>query len=139
MYAVIRAGGRQYKVASGDVIEVDRLGASEGDEVTFAPTLVVDDGSVKSSAGDLQGLTVTGKVVGHKRGEKIRVFNYHRKTGWKKTRGHRQELTSVEITGIGSPSSKTQTKRRDGEAEAQAAAQPRQTAEAEPEQNQAEA
>src|SRR5687768_3342779 len=101
MYAVIRAGGRQYKVASGDVIEVDRLGASEGDEVTFAPTLVVDDGKVRSSAADLEALKVTAKVLGHKRGEKIRVFNYHRKTGWKKTRGHRQELTAVEITGIG--------------------------------------
>ena len=100
MYAVIRAGGRQYKVASGDVIEVDRLGASEGDEVTFAPTLVVDGDKVKTSAADIGDVKVTGKVVGHKRGEKIRVFNYHRKTGWKKTKGHRQELTAVEITGI---------------------------------------
>jgi large subunit ribosomal protein L21 len=109
MYAVIRAGGRQYKVASGDVIEVDRLGASEGDEVAFVPMLVVDDGSVKSSAADLQGLKVTAKVVGHKRGEKIRVFNYHRKTGWKKTKGHRQELTTVEITGIGGSESKAES------------------------------
>ncbi len=101
MYAVIRAGGRQYKVVSGDVIEVNRLGASEGEEISFVPTLVVDDGSVKTAAADLEGLTVTGKVLGNKRGEKIRVFNYHRKTGWKKTRGHRQELTAVEITGIG--------------------------------------
>ena len=101
MYAVIRAGGRQFKVASGDVIDVDRLGASEGDEVTFSPVLIVDDGAIKSRPAELDGLAVTAKVVGHKRGEKIRVFNYHRKTGWKKTKGHRQELTSVEITKIG--------------------------------------
>jgi large subunit ribosomal protein L21 len=101
MYAVIRAGGRQFKVASGDVIDVDRLGASEGDEVSFAPVLIVDDGAIKSRPAELDGLAVTAKVVGHKRGEKIRVFNYHRKTGWKKTKGHRQELTSVEITKIG--------------------------------------
>lgn len=100
MYAVIKAGGRQFKVASGDVIEVDRLGASEGEEVSFPAVLVVDDGKIKSRPAELDGVTVTAKVIGHKRGEKIRVFNYHRKTGWKKTKGHRQELTAVEITGI---------------------------------------
>jgi large subunit ribosomal protein L21 len=100
MYAVIRSGGRQYKVASGDVIEVNRLEASEGDEVSFEPVLLVDDASVKARPADLGGVHVRARVVGHKRGEKIRVFNYHRKTGWKKTRGHRQELTSVEITEI---------------------------------------
>ncbi len=101
MYAVIRAGGRQYKVASGDVIEVDRIGASEGDEVSFVAVLVVDDGGkVRARPADLEGAKVTARVVGHKRGVKIRVFNYHRKTGWKKTKGHRSELTTVEITGI---------------------------------------
>jgi large subunit ribosomal protein L21 len=101
MYAVIHAGGRQYKVASGDVIEVNRLDASEGDEVSFAPVLVVDGDVVKATPGDLEGLKVAGKVLGSKRGEKIRVFNYHRKTGWKKTKGHRQELSLVEIGSIG--------------------------------------
>jgi large subunit ribosomal protein L21 len=101
MYAVIRAGGRQFKVASGDVIEVDRLGASAGEEVSFSPVLVVDDGKIRSRPAELDGLKVTAKVLEHKRGEKIRVFNYHRKTGWKKTKGHRSELTAVEITGIG--------------------------------------
>jgi large subunit ribosomal protein L21 len=100
MYAVIRAGGRQYKVASGDVIEVNRLDASEGQEVSFAAVLVVDDSTVKVRPAELEGVQVRGRVVGHKRGEKIRVFNYHRKTGWKRTSGHRQDLTSVEITGI---------------------------------------
>ncbi len=100
MYAVIQAGGRQYKVASGDVIEVNRLDASEGQEVSFPAVLVVDEKTVRALPADLDGAQVKGRVVGHKRGDKIRVFNYHRKTGWKKTRGHRQELTAVEITEI---------------------------------------
>jgi large subunit ribosomal protein L21 len=107
MYAVIRAGGRQYKVASGDVIEVNRLDAPEGQEVSFDAVLVVDEGSVRARPAELDGVQVRGRVVGHGRGEKIRVFNYHRKTGWKKTRGHRQDLTSVEITEIAPPKSKT--------------------------------
>ena len=100
MYAVIRAGGKQYKVASGDVIEVDRIAADEGAEVAFEPVLVVDGDNLRAAAADLDGASVKGRVVGHKRGKKIRVFNYHRKTGWKKTRGHRSELTRVEITEI---------------------------------------
>lgn len=95
MYAVIRAGGRQYKVASGDVIEVNRLEASEGEEVSFAPVLVVDDGAVRARPDELVGVSVRGRVVGHGRGTKIRVFNYHAKTGWKRTRGHRQDRKSV--------------------------------------------
>jgi large subunit ribosomal protein L21 len=109
MYAVIRAGGRQYKVASGDVIEVNRLDAAEGSDVAFDPVLVVDDGAIKVKPADIGALKVRGKVVSHKRGTKIRVFNYHRKTGWKKTRGHRQELTAVEITEIAAaPQAKTE-------------------------------
>ena len=103
MYAVIRAGGKQYKVASGDVIEVDRLHADEGAEVSFPTVLVVDGATVRARSTELAGANVKGRVVGHKRGKKIRVFNYHRKTGWKKTRGHRSELTRVEITEIGGP------------------------------------
>ena len=100
MYAVIRAGARQYKVASGDVIDVDRIKADEGAEVSFPALMVVDGENVKAVPSDLAGAKVTAKVVNHKRGVKIRVFNYHRKTGWKKTKGHRSELTTVEITGI---------------------------------------
>src|SRR5712692_1645857 len=100
MYAVIRAGGKQYKVASGDVIEVDRLQAAEGAEVAFEPVLLVDGDSFKSRPSELGGTSVKGRVVAHKRGKKIRVFNDHRKSGWKKTRGHRSELTRVEITEI---------------------------------------
>jgi large subunit ribosomal protein L21 len=100
MYAVIRAGARQYKVASGDVIDVDRIKAAEGDEVTFPALMVVDGDAVKALPAELAGVNVTAKVVRHLRGKKIRVFNYHSKTGWKRTKGHRSELTALEITGI---------------------------------------
>jgi large subunit ribosomal protein L21 len=100
MYAVIRAGGKQYKVASGDVIEVDRIQADEGAEVAFEPLMLVDGDSLKARPSELDGTSVKGRVVGHMRGKKIKVFNYHRKSGWKKTRGHRSELTRVEITEI---------------------------------------
>jgi large subunit ribosomal protein L21 len=100
MYAVIRAGGKQYKVASGDVIEIDRLQAAEGAEVAFEPVLLVDGETLRARPSELGGTSVKGRVVGHKRGKKIRVFNYHRKSGWKKTRGHRSELTRVEIMEI---------------------------------------
>jgi large subunit ribosomal protein L21 len=101
MYAVIRAGGRQYKVAPGDVIEVNRLTASTGESVSFPAVLIVDGTDVKARTADLDGVAVQAEVVEHGRGKKIRVFNYHAKTGWKKTRGHRQDLTTVRITGIG--------------------------------------
>ena len=116
MYAVIRAGGRQYKVASGDVIDVNRISGAEGDEVSFPALLVVDGDAVKARPADLEGVSVKAKVVGHKRGKKIRVFNYHRKGGWKKTKGHRQELTAVEITGIATPATPA-TPERSEEAE----------------------
>jgi large subunit ribosomal protein L21 len=100
MYAVIRAGGKQYKVASGDVIDVDRLKADAGAEVSFEPVLLVDGDTMRARASELDGTSVKGRVVAHKRGKKIKVFNYHRKTGWKRTKGHRSELTTVEITEI---------------------------------------
>lgn len=101
MYAVISASGRQYRVASGDLVTLDRMKASEGDEVSFPAVLVVDGDAVKARPGDLDGVVVKGTVVGHGRAKKIRVFNYHAKTGWKKARGHRQDQTTVRITEIG--------------------------------------
>lgn len=101
MYAVIRAGGRQYRVTSGDVIDVNRLPATEGDRVTFEPVLIVDGSTVRARPQELAEAAVEGEVVRHGRGRKIRVFNYHNKTGWKRTKGHRQDLTTVRITEIG--------------------------------------
>lgn len=97
MYAVIRAGGKQYKVSSGDVIDVDRLAVGAGETVSF-PALMVVDGDKVSNETTRQ---VSGEVIAHPRGRKIRVFNYHAKTGWKRTKGHRSNLTTVKITEIG--------------------------------------
>lgn len=101
MYAVIRTGGKQYRVAAGDVIEVDRLKAAEGEQVSFTPVLVADESNVRIRPTELADASVQAEVVRHLRGKKIRVFNYHAKTGWKRTKGHRSELTAVRITGIG--------------------------------------
>jgi large subunit ribosomal protein L21 len=101
MYAVVRTGGKQYKVSSGDLIEIDRLKAEAGQTVSLTPVLLVDGSVVKAKPAELEGLAVQAEVVAHKRGKKIRVFNYHAKTGWKKTKGHRSELTTVRITEIG--------------------------------------
>lgn len=101
VYAVIRSGGRQYRVVAGEVVEVNRLDATPGDTVTFEPVFLAEGTDVKARAGDLEGVTVRGEVVEHTRGKKIRVFNYGPKKGWKRTKGHRQDLTAVRITEIG--------------------------------------
>ena len=101
MYAIIRAGGQQYRVAQGDEITIDRQGVEPGQTLSFAPLLLVDGESVKATPADLDGFQVTAEVVEHGKGRKIKVFNYHSKTGWKKMKGHRSYQTTVRITGIG--------------------------------------
>jgi large subunit ribosomal protein L21 len=104
MYAVIKSGGKQYRVTGGDVLDVNRLKAAAGEAVTFETLLLVDGDSVKARPSELDGAAVQGEVVGHKRGRKIRVFNYHAKGGWHRTVGHRQDLTTVRITEIAATS-----------------------------------
>jgi large subunit ribosomal protein L21 len=98
MYAVIRTGGKQYRVAPGDVIRVEKLAPAEGD-FQFNDVLAVssDEGKV---SGASSGVKVTGRVLGEGRGEKILVFHYKRKKQYKKLQGHRQAFTSVQITEI---------------------------------------
>jgi large subunit ribosomal protein L21 len=92
-YAIIRVGGKQYRVSEGETLLVDRLKTDEGK--TFTPDLLfVPD-------GDGKGVTVTAKVVGHVKGEKIRIGKYRRRTGYKKHTGHRSRLTRIEIESIG--------------------------------------
>ena len=98
MYAVIRAGGKQYRVAPGDVIEVEKLPQESGAEVEFAEVL-----AFSGNEGELTKLSnaiVTGQVVEQKRGDKVLVFHYKRKKQYKKLQGHRQAYTAVKITGI---------------------------------------
>ncbi|MFN2608498.1 MAG: 50S ribosomal protein L21 [Acidimicrobiales bacterium] len=99
MYAVIATGGKQYRVAEGERLDVERLGTGEG-EVTFAPLLVVDGDSVLTGPGGLAGASVTARVVGESAGPKIRGFTYKSKTNNRRHWGHRQHYATIEITGI---------------------------------------
>ena len=101
MYAVIATGGKQERVESGQRIDVELLGVSDGAEVTFAPVLLVDGDDVLATPAQLEGAAVTGTVVGTSKGPKINGFTYKRRTNQRRRFGHRQHYTTVEITGIG--------------------------------------
>jgi large subunit ribosomal protein L21 len=106
MYAVIRTGGKQYKVAPGDVIEIERVKGSGS--VSFTPLLVVDDeGRSTSGRSALAGATVDAKVLHESRGPKTEVMKFRNKTGYRRHSGHRQTYTSVEISGIKMPPEKS--------------------------------
>ena len=97
MYAIVKTGGKQYKVAVGDVVDVELL---DGDSVDLQPILVVDGSTVLSSADDLAKVSITGNVLGETKGPKIKILKYKNKTGYKRRVGHRQRYSQVEITGI---------------------------------------
>ena len=100
MYAIIATGGKQYKVAEGDIIRVEKLGVEAGETVTFDQVLAVrDDASLKVGA-DAAGATVTASVVGNGKARKVIVYKYKRKTGYHKKNGHRQQYTAVKIEKI---------------------------------------
>jgi large subunit ribosomal protein L21 len=101
VYAIVRAGGRQEKVAVGDVLVVDRLAGEPGDDIRFTPVLLVDGSTVTSDSDALSKLVVTGEIVEDLKGPKIRILKYKNKTGYRKRQGHRQHLTRVKITKIG--------------------------------------
>jgi large subunit ribosomal protein L21 len=98
MYAVIRAGGKQYRVAPGDVVKIEKLPAADGDTVEFNDVLAVS--SQEGHIGPGQGALVSGQVMESGRNDKILVFHYKRKKQYKKIYGHRQPFTAVRITEI---------------------------------------
>ncbi len=101
MYAVIETGGKQYKVAEGDVIFIEKLEAAEGDAVTFDKVLVVADGeNVTVGAPAVEGATVTAKVEKQGKAKKIYVFKMKRKKNYRRKKGHRQPFTKVVIEKI---------------------------------------
>jgi large subunit ribosomal protein L21 len=101
MYAILETGGRQYRVATGDKLEIERLDTEAGKEFTFDRVLMVNNaGALSVGTPTVAGATVTADVVEHKRGEKIVVFKMKRRKGYHKTQGHRQELTVVQIKTI---------------------------------------
>jgi large subunit ribosomal protein L21 len=101
MYAVLETGGKQYRVAAGDKIEIERLDTEAGKSVSFDRVLLVNrEGGLKVGAPTVPGATVEADVVEHKRGEKKLIFKMKRRKGYHKTQGHRQELTVVQIKEI---------------------------------------
>ncbi len=98
MYAVIRAGGKQYRVAPGDVVKIEKLPAAQGDAVEFNDVLAVS--AEEGTIGPGQGAVVSGQIMEEGRGDKILVFHFKRKKQYKKIYGHRQPFTSVRITEI---------------------------------------
>ena len=100
MYAIVRSGGTQQKVAVGDVIEIDQVTTGVGESLTLPVLLLVDGESVTSDATTLSGATVTAEVVGATKGPKITILKYKNKTGYRKRQGHRQHYTQVKVTAI---------------------------------------
>ncbi len=100
MYAIVKTGGKQYKVAVGDIVEVEKLDGEPGAEITLPALLVVDDDRLTTDTGTLAEVSVTGRVVEQTKGPKIRIHKFKNKTGYHKRQGHRQRLTRVEVTGI---------------------------------------
>ena len=99
MYAIIATGGKQYKVAEGDVLKVEKLDAEAGNTVTFDQVIAVSDGSLKVGA-DVANASVTATVMEQGRGKKVIVYKYKRKTGYHKKNDHRQSYTQVKIEKI---------------------------------------
>ncbi len=106
MYAVIKSGGKQTRVAEGERVNVERLGAAVGDDVTLAPVLVVDGDTVLSTPDELSGASVAARVVGEAKGPKITGFTYKNKTRSRRRWGHRQKYDTIEITGIAAGAAK---------------------------------
>ncbi len=100
MYAVIRTGGKQYRVAAEDVIEIERTGAEEGDIVEFPVLMVAGEGNVEIGTPVIDGATVAGQVLALSRGPKIIVFKKKRRKHYRRKNGHRQDLMQVQITEI---------------------------------------
>jgi large subunit ribosomal protein L21 len=100
MYAIVKTGGKQYKVAEGDVIEVEKLIGKAGDEVALPAVLLVDGSDLVTDAAKLANVAVTAEVVAHTKGPKIRIHKFKNKTGYHTRQGHRQPLTQVKVTSI---------------------------------------
>ena len=99
-YAIVKTGGKQYKVAEGDVVKVEKLDSEPGAKVSLPVALVVDGSKVTTDAKALEKVAVTGEVLEHTKGPNIRIPKFKNKTGYHKRQGHRQQLTVLKVTGI---------------------------------------
>jgi len=101
MYAVVKTGGKQYRVSAGTKIKVEQLNGDVGSEVTLDQVLMIaEDGNVKLGRPTLSGAAVKAKVIAHGRGDKVNIFKMRRRKHYRKSQGHRQNFTELEITGI---------------------------------------
>lgn len=101
MYAIVKTGGKQYRVEEGQVVRVERLVAASGESVTLEDVLLLaTDAETRVGSPRVLGASVVGKVLEHGRGQKIRVFHYKKRKHYRKTRGHRQDFTALQIEKI---------------------------------------
>ena len=100
MYAIVRSGGRQHKVAVGDILDIDLVSEEVGGTVNLQPLMLVDGENITLDAKGLEKVSVNAEVLGEVKGPKIKILKYKNKTGYKKRQGHRQRYTQVKITGI---------------------------------------
>jgi large subunit ribosomal protein L21 len=100
-YAIFKSGGKQYRVSTGDVIEVEKLDGDAGAKITFSEVLFSGEGSSIKAGADLKGASVVAEVVEQIKGPKVFNFKYRRRKGYHRLVGHRQKLTRVKITSIG--------------------------------------
>ena len=101
MYAVIKTGGKQYKVSEGDTLDIEKIDGEKGNEVVFEEILMISrEGEIKVGTPYVEGAKVTGEIVAQTRGSKIKVFKMKRRKGYRKKTGHRQELTGLKIKEI---------------------------------------
>ena len=100
VYAIVRSGGRQHKVAVGDIVEIDRVVDEVGSSITLQPLMLVDGDDITTAQDTLGKASVTAEVLGEVKGPKIRILKYKNKTGYTKRQGHRQKYTQVKVTGI---------------------------------------
>ena len=100
MYAIVKTGGRQYKVAEGDIVKVEKIEGELGSSVALTPVLLVAGATVTTKADELAKVKVSAEIIDSVKGPKIKILKYKNKTGYKKRQGHRQPLTVLKITGI---------------------------------------
>ena len=101
MYAVIKTGGKQYRVSAGEKLKIEQIVADVGQEIVLDQVLLVADGeALKMGAPLVSGATVKAKVLGHGRGDKVHIFKMRRRKHYRKSQGHRQNYTEIEILGI---------------------------------------
>jgi len=109
MYAIVKTGGKQYRVERGQTLLVERLSAGEGSEIELEPLLYRSEEALFGKAA-LENVTVTARVLAHVRGEKLRVLRFKPKRGYKRRTGHRQDLTRIEVLDISAGAAKAKSK-----------------------------